>query len=51
MKVHYSLSERQQRIRLTPGGKSHSRQGRGFSPSFLIVTSMENIVCLRTPHR
>ncbi|WP_338803427.1 hypothetical protein WDV76_14860 [Xenorhabdus griffiniae] len=27
MKVHYSLSERQQRICLTPGGENHSRQG------------------------
>ncbi|MEX0448115.1 hypothetical protein [Xenorhabdus sp. SGI246] len=51
MKVHYSLSERQQRICLTPGGKNHSRQGVGFSPSFLIVTSMEKIVCLRTQLR
>ncbi|CDM88742.1 protein of unknown function [Xenorhabdus bovienii] len=51
MKVHYSLSERQQRICLTPGGKNYSRQGVGFSQSHCIFTSMENIVCLRTPHR
>ncbi|CDL86236.1 hypothetical protein [Xenorhabdus cabanillasii] len=36
VKVFYSLSARQQRMRLTPGGKNHSRQGTGFSPSSLI---------------
>ncbi|MBD2799443.1 hypothetical protein ABLB84_19935 [Xenorhabdus szentirmaii] len=36
VKVFYSLSERQPRRRLTPGGKNHSRQGTRFSPSHRI---------------
>ncbi|WP_148886213.1 hypothetical protein [Xenorhabdus doucetiae] len=50
MKVIYHLSASQTTCTSGARRENHSRQGREFSPSHRIFTSMENFLCLRIQH-